>query len=164
MKRTEEQRKERRKLMKRESDRKYRLRHKEWYKEYFMRRHNTEKGYFRDQWSKIINKKQNKHGHNFKNFDDFFQCWLDQKAIHGMTCPATGVKMTRIRGNGYKQTPTNISRDRILSNKGYPRQNLIFTTWRYNKSKNDLSPEDAKAFLRIVKERYGTDEVERDET
>ena len=37
---------------------------------------------------------------------------------------------------------------------------LIFTTWKYNCSKKNLSPKEAKAFLRIVRERYGTDEME----
>ena len=109
--------------------------------------------------------KKSKHGYDFKDFDDFFQCWLDQKAIHGMICPATGIEMTMIRrthntGVGKKRTKTNISRDRILCSKGYSRQNLIFTTWEYNNSKNNISPKGAKAFLRIVRERYGTDEME----
>ena len=76
-----------------------------------------------------------------------------------MTCPATGVEMTRTRGKGYKITSTNLSPDRILSNKGYLRQNLIFTTWHYNASKKNITPEGAKAFLRIVEERYSSDEV-----
>ena len=87
---------------------------------------NSEDGYFRDMWGGI---KQSKHGHNFKNYEDFFQCWLDQKAIHGMICPATGVEMTIIRMTGKpgsKKTKTNISKDRILCSKGYSRQNLIF--------------------------------------
>ena len=122
---------------------------------------NSERGYFMDMWNGV---KKSKHGHNFKNFNDFYQCWLDQKAISGMICPATGVEMTMTRGKnnypGAKKTNTNISRDRILCTRGYSKQNLIFTTWKYNNSKNNLSPKGAKAFLRIVKERYGTDEME----
>ena len=55
---------------------------------------NSEVGYFKEMWNGI---KKSKHGHDFKDFEDFFQCWLDQKAIHGMICPATGVTMTMIR-------------------------------------------------------------------
>ena len=55
----------------------------------------------------------------------------------------------------YKRTMTNISTDRILSTKGYSPQNLIFTTWAYNSAKCSITPEMAKAFLRIVGERYG---------
>ena len=122
---------------------------------------NKERGYFMDMWNGI---KKSRHGHNFKDYDDFYQCWLDQKAVHGILCPATGVEMTMIRGKsnhpGAKKTMTNISRDRILCTRGYSRQNLIFTTWRYNCSKGNMSPKGAKAFLKIVRERYGTDEVE----
>ena len=119
-----------------------------------------ERGHFMEMWNGI---KRSKHGHHFKNFDDFYQCWLDQKAIYGMKCPATGETMTMIKraGNGKRRnTPTNISRARILCSRGYSKQNLIFTTWAFNNSKNNLSPKGAKAFLRIVRERYGTDEVE----
>ena len=119
-----------------------------------------ERGHFMEMWNGI---KRSKHGHHFKNFDDFYQCWLDQKAIYGMKCPATGETMTMIKraGNGKRRnTPTNISRDRILCSRGYSKQNLIFTTWDYNNSKHNISPKGAKAFLRIVRERYGTDEVE----
>jgi len=122
---------------------------------------NSERGYFMDMWNSI---KRSKHGHDFKNFDNFLQSWLDQKAIHGMKCPATGVEMTMVRKvsgkKGGKRTPTNISRDRILCSRKYSKQNLIFTTWEYNNSKHNITPHGAKAFLRIVRERYGTDEVE----
>jgi len=122
---------------------------------------NSERGYFMDMWNGV---KKSKHGYDFKDFDDFFQCWLDQKAIHGMICPATGVTMTiirRVSGKpGGKRTQTNISRDRVLCSRKYSRQNLIFTTWEYNNSKHSITPKAAKAYLRIVRERYGTDEVE----
>ena len=121
----------------------------------------TEKGYFMELWNGL---KKSQHGYDFKNFNDFFQCWKDQKAIHGMTCPATGETMTMIKKisnkPGKTKTMTNLSRDRILGTQGYSKQNLIFTTWRYNNSKGNLSPKGAKAFLKIVRERYGTDEVE----
>ena len=80
-----------------------------------------------------------------------------------MICPATGITMTMVRRmttGRRRSTPTNVSRDRILCSRGYSKQNLIFTTWEYNNSKNNISPKGAKAFLRIVRERYGTDEVE----
>ena len=122
---------------------------------------NSEGGYFMDMWNSI---KKSKHGHNFKNFEDFFQCWLDQKATYGMICPATGVTMTMIRRvseqRDSKRTQTNISRDRVLCSRKYSRQNLIFTTWEYNNSKHSITPKAAKAFLKIVRERYGTYEVE----
>ena len=116
----------------------------------------SEHGYFMGIWHQI---RRSKHGHSFKNFDAFYQCWLDQKAVHGMTCPATDVTMTMIKHKGVR-TNTNLSVDRILCSRGYSRQNLVFTTWKYNDSKGHISPKDAKSFLRIVRERYQTDEVE----
>ena len=116
---------------------------------------NSERGYFMEMWNGM--KKSKKHN-SFKNFDDFFDHWEDQKRAWGWTCPATGIKMTIARGfkNG-KKSPTNVSRDRILSHMGYSRKNLIFTSWQYNNNKCSMSPEEAMSFLRIVRDRYGVD-------
>ena len=102
---------------------------------------------------------------SFKDFDEFYNHWLEQKSIYGMKCPATGVEMTTKRffnkpGERKNKCMTNISVDRILSSRNYSPKNLIFTTWEYNCVKSNLSPKDAKTFLRIVKERYGTDDLE----
>lgn len=96
----------------------------------------------------------------FPTRESLIQHWKKQKEIYGTKCPATGVEMTMIKGQNGKRTMTNISKDRILTWEGYTKVNTIFTSWRYNSSKNSMTPKDAKAFLRIVKERYGTDEVE----
>ena len=117
----------------------------------------TEQGFFRSMWRSC---KRSKHGCDFKDFDEFFNCWLEQKAVSGMICPATGVEMTMEPGKGYKKIFTNVSKDRILSTRSYSKENLIFTTYGFNSSKCNLSPKGAKAFLRIVKERYGTDDLE----
>ena len=119
----------------------------------------TEQGYFNELWNNI---KKSRHRHNFKDYNDFFQCWLDQKAVHGMSCPATGETMTTTmltKENNFAKNPTNISKDRILCFKPYTKKNLMFTTWRYNNAKNATTPKMAKAILRITKERYGTDEM-----
>ena len=122
--------------------------------------YNSERGYMNCLYSNM-----NKSGWytDFKNFKEFFNFWLEQKNKYGMKCPATGKTMTMIRQkkqNQKKTTPTNISRDRILSNKGYTKENLIFVCWEYNNSKNNITPKNAKNFLKIVKERYGSDEIE----
>ena len=123
------------------------------------KRRNTERGFMRTLWQSI---KDGDRDNSFKDFDDFYNHWLEQKKIYGMKCPATGVEMTtKVLFNEkgkYKRCKTNISKDRILSWMGYSHQNLIFTCWNYNRAKNSLTPKLAKAFLRIVKERYGTDE------
>jgi hypothetical protein len=123
--------------------------------------YNTERGFMTRLWNTI---KTSSRKHNrineFKNFDEFHNHWLEQKARYGMKCPATGVEMTTIIGMSklkekFQRVLTNISTDRILSTGGYSPQNLIFTTWAYNRAKCSITPEMAKAFLKIVEERYG---------
>ena len=111
-----------------------------------------------------IKRSSKKHNriNEFKNFDEFNNHWLEQKARYGMKCPATGVEMTTIKGANkpgeYKTIITNISPDRILSTGGYSPKNLIFTTWEYNSAKSNITPKMARAFLKIVEERYGINE------
>jgi len=134
---------------------------KERYKESVKKHFNTERGYFRTLWE--TTKQSGKHN-SFKDFDDFYNHWLKQKKIYGMKCPGTGVEMTTKaffnKEGEFKRCITNISKDRILSSMGYGHQNLIFTSWKYNSAKCNITPKMAKAYLKIVKERYGTDEME----
>ena len=122
--------------------------------------YNTERGFMVKLWNSIkkSSKKYNRIN-EFKNFNEFYNHWLEQKAMYGMRCPATGVEMTNTIGTnkssvGNKRIMTNISTDRILSTGGYSPKNLIFTTWAYNCAKCNITPEMARAFLRIVGERY----------
>jgi hypothetical protein len=122
--------------------------------------YNTERGFMTALWNSInISSKRKNLINKFKDFDEFHNHWLEQKSRYGMKCPATGVEMTTIKGvnkpGEYKTVMTNISTDRILSTEGYSPENLIFTTWKYNMAKNNITPNMAKAFLTIVKERYG---------
>ena len=119
----------------------------------------TEKGFFQE----LFHAMRSSHHYVASEFPDresVIQHWKEQQKIYGTKCPATGVEMTMIKGNNRKRTMTNISKDRILSWKGYTKINTIFTCWKYNSAKNSMTPKDAKAFLRIVKERFGTDEME----
>ena len=122
--------------------------------------YNTERGFMVNLWNSIKrSSKKHKRINEFKDFNEFYNHWLEQKARYGMKCPATGIEMTNTIGTNkpgeVKRNMTNISTDRILSTEGYSPKNLIFTTWLYNRSKCDITPEMAKAFLRIVGERYG---------
>jgi len=115
----------------------------------------SERGFFMEMWNSI--RRSGKHN-SFKDFDDFFDHWEDQKRAWGWTCPATGVTMTTVKASkSGKRCPTNVSRDRVLPNMGYNRKNLIFTSWAYNHNKCSLSPEEAMSFLRIIRDRYGVD-------
>ena len=122
--------------------------------------YNTERGFMMKLWNSIKKSSKARNRINeFKNFDEFHNHWLEQKARYGMKCPATGVEMTTTMGinkpGENKKIITNISTDRILSTEGYSPQNLIFTTWAYNRAKCSITPEMATGFLKIVKERYG---------
>ena len=126
--------------------------------------YNTERGFMVSLWNSIkITSKKHERINKFKDFDEFHNHWLEQKARYGMKCPATGVEMTTVKGKNkpgeHKRIMTNISTDRILSTEGYSPENLIFTTWEYNNAKHNITPNMAKAFLRIVEERYGTDDI-----
>ena len=137
----------------------WRKNNQEKYDETAKKHRNSEKGFLQALWQDIKRKP-----HSFKDFDDFYNHWLEQKKIFGMKCPATGIEMTTnavFNGKGkYKRCETNISKDRILSSMGYSQQNLIFTSWKYNSAKNNITPNMAQAFLKIVKERYGTEDIE----
>ena len=122
--------------------------------------YNTERGFMISLWNAIkTSSRKHKRINKFKDFDEFYNHWLEQKSRYGMKCPATDVEMTTIKGvnkpGEYKRIMTNISTDRILSTEGYSPENLIFTTWKYNNAKNNITPNMAKSFLDIVYERYG---------
>jgi len=122
----------------------------------------TERGYFMELWQGI---KKSRHGCEFKNFDEFFNCWIEQQKIYGTKCPYTEVEMTKTKGlnphgERKKHTDTNISKDRILSSKPYSKQNIMFVCWKANNEKGRVSPKIAKRYLQFVKERFGTDEIE----
>jgi len=124
------------------------------------RYYNTERGFMSKLWNSIkTSSKKYKRINEFKDFDEFLNHWLEQKARYGMKCPATGVEMTTIKNinklKKSKRIGTNISTDRILSTDGYSPKNLIFTTWEYNSAKCNITPKMAEAFLKIVEQRYG---------
>ena len=138
----------------------WRKNNKEKYEETKKKRLNSERGFVRVLWQSV---KDSGKYNSFRDFNDFYNHWLEQKKIHGMKCPATGVEMTRkvmFNEKGkFERCVTNISKDRILSSMGYSHQNLIFTSWNYNSAKCNITPKMAKAYLKIVKERYGSDDV-----
>jgi len=112
----------------------------------------TENGYFRELWQSC---KKSTHGCLFKSYEEFFECWIQQKKIYGTKCPYRGIEMTRIKGlntNGLrvKATDTNISKDRILSNLPYGKDNLMFISWKANNEKGNITPYIARKYLNFV--------------
>lgn len=59
-------------------------------------------------------------------------------------CAISGVKMTHLTGNG--RVPTNISIDRIDSNKGYDEDNVQLVCRQVNIMKSELSLEELKSW------------------
>jgi len=61
--------------------------------------YSTERGFMNNLWNSIkTSSRKNKRINKFKDFDEFYNHWLEQKSRYGMKCPATGVEMTTIRG------------------------------------------------------------------
>ena len=111
----------------------------------------TDRGYFMELWNGV---RKSKHGNEFKNFDDFFNCWIEQQKTYGTRCPYLNIEMTKIKGEGRK-TRTNISKDRINSALPYSRLNLMFCSWKANDMKGSVTPKIAKRYLGFYKERFG---------
>ena len=112
----------------------------------------TENGYFKELWQSC---KKSTHGCLFKSYEEFFECWENQKKIYGMKCPYLGIEMTRIKGvntEGKRRvaTNTNISKDRILSNLPYGKDNLMFISWKANNEKGNITPYIARKYLNFV--------------
>ena len=115
----------------------------------------TDNGYFRELWGST---KKSKHGCLFKNFEEFFKCWTDQQKLYGTRCPYLGIEMTKIKGvnvEGKRRvaTETNISKDRILSNLPYGRDNLMFISWKANNEKGNITPFIARKYLELIESR-----------
>ena len=112
----------------------------------------TEYGYFKELYRGV---QRSKHGSSFLNYEEFFQCWVEQQKVYGTKCPYYGFEMTRIKGinnNGVrrKATDTNISKDRILSNLPYCKDNLMFVSWKANNEKGNITAYIAKKYLQII--------------
>ena len=113
----------------------------------------TERGYFIEMWQNV---KKSKHGCEFKNYDEFFNCWVEQQKTYGIRCPYLNVEMTRKKGKGVK-TDTNISKDRISSSLPYSELNLMFCSWKANNMKGSVTPNIAKRYLGFYNERFGNE-------
>ena len=119
---------------------------------------NSENGYFKEMWQGV---KKSIHGCEFKSYDEFYDCWVEQQKTYGRKCPYLNIEMTRKRGVQHfygkksKTCPTNISKDRIDSTKPYSKKNLMFVSWKANAMKNNISPLVAKRFIGFYKERFG---------
>jgi len=107
----------------------------------------SERGYFKELWNSV---KRSTKGNQFKSYEEFFACWEEQQKKYGLNCPYfPWIQMTRIKGKK-KSTPTNISKDRILSSMPYGPNNIMFVSWQANNMKGEVTPYLASRYLEFV--------------
>ena len=80
--------------------------------------------------------------------DQFMEEWRQQFKKFGMICPLSGQEMTYVQGLGVIQT--NISIDRIDSDKDYEKGNVQFICRRVNSMKQEFSKEDLVFWSRAI--------------
>ena len=118
----------------------------------------SEHGFFNEMFN-AMKKSKNYIESEFPDQKSFMDHWYQQKEKTGFICPATGVKMTMIKGKGIA-CPTNISKDRLVPSLGYTKQNTIFVTWKFNNDKKAITPKSALSYLKLVEERFNTTDIE----
>ena len=111
--------------------------------------------------------KNNKH--SIKNRIDMYTCdftmeqflnhWEKHKIRYGgLICAISGLPMTHIGLNDslnkYKRNWSNISVDRLDSDKPYTLKNTIFVRWDINLSKRDLSINHMKKIISLYNETF----------
>jgi len=88
-----------------------------------------------------------------EEFLDMVSTYEKQK---GFVCQGTNMPLTNLRNlnTGVKNCPTNFSVDRLDTQIGYSKENIIFVSWEFNQRKNSIKPKDCFAILKLYKERY----------
>ena len=102
--------------------------------------------------------------------EKFFELWEQHKKRYGgWFCAYTGQPMTRLRSlnklknfkshisntgkQSGRQVRTNLSVDRIDSEKGYTKDNIVFCTWDFNDRKGNISLEDIRCILNLLESK-----------
>ena len=93
------------------------------------------------------------------SFEEFLKAWEVHKLQHkGIFCAITGEPMTMIglndKNKKYQRNWSNVSVDRIDSEKPYTIQNIIFVKWDVNRAKGDLPIKHMKKFISIYEDRF----------
>jgi len=140
---------------------------RKWYDEHI----GTERGYLLDRWYNLtsrVNRKNRKKVSLDITRKEFFELWEEHKKHHGWNCAYTGKLMTRTRSmnelnltskdllsgkNSLQKVRTNMSVDRIDSDKGYTKDNITFCTWDFNDRKGNISVADIRCILELIESR-----------
>ena len=87
-----------------------------------------------------------------KDFLDMVNTYEKEK---GFVCQGTNMPLTTLRNlDRGNNCPTNFSVDRLDSEIGYSKKNIIFVSWIFNQRKRNINMEDCFAILKLYKERY----------
>ena len=87
-----------------------------------------------------------------KDFLDMVNTYEKEK---GFVCQGTNMPLTTLRNlDRGNNCPTNFSVDRLDSEIGYSKENIIFVSWIFNQRKRNINMEDCFAILKLYKERY----------
>ena len=131
-----------------------------------IRYRSTERGFLKNKYAKMHRKE--KKFKRLLTFEEFVAAWEKHKSIYGMRSAwgpgPHNLKehklMTRIwlgKGRsikGSKIIASNLSVDRLDSNKDYTVQNILFIRGDENARKRDTSYEDCKIQIRLHEERF----------
>jgi len=137
------------------------------------KRRNTEIGFLKHRYNNMRrNPETQQRGRNNKRYitiDEFLTAWEKHKSIYGMRSawgpginnleqhlPLTTITPGTKRTNGEK-TPrimSNVSPDRLDSNRDYTLQNIIFIRNDENARKKDTSYNDCQIQIRLHEERF----------
>ena len=135
----------------------------------YRKRMATEKGYLADKWNSVKQGGRKKLPVKITK-EEFFQLWEDHKKKYGgWFCAYTGKPMTKQRGgnpvmsvtggevlfgkNSSIKVKSNMSVDRIDSDKGYTKDNIVFCTWEFNDRKGEVSVRDIGHILDLIERR-----------
>ena len=139
---------------------------------------NTEKGYLKMRYDamrvrEFLNLRWGRKSKCHFTFDEFLAAWEKHKSIYGMRSawgpgvdhleqhlPVTMIQhgngqIGKVGGiKGLKLIRSNLSVDRLDSNRDYTLQNIIFIRNDENGRKNNSSYEDCKIQIRLHEERF----------
>jgi hypothetical protein len=88
--------------------------------------------------------------------EEFLDMVSTYEKENGFVCQVTDMPLTTLRylDTVGKNCPTNFSVDRLDTQIGYSKENIIFVSWEFNQRKNSVKIEDCFAILKLYKEKY----------
>ena len=128
---------------------------------------NTKKSFLLTSYYSMIGQYRRKVKNNFpkdklKNYEvsiskkDFLDMVDKYEKENGFICQITNLPLTNLRylNTGGKNCPTNFSVDRLDTQIGYSKENIIFVSWEFNQRKNGVKIEDCFSILKLYKKKY----------